>query len=431
MTISALRNFHTKLIGPVDATSIQARIFHEVSLLGIIAIPISLIVNLFIGVPYVNGLLAVTFLCISGLYYNSRYLGNLKSSVFIFTVTSNLLLTVNYCFNSGIAGPTLLLFLLSVVFTVAVSPSRKSLFWIILNACFVAVMLYVEYINPKLIKNTYANREGFFVDTYTSYLAVIACIIIILSYLVKSQEREKMKAINASKALREANDSKTKLLSILSHDLRSPLNSIQTFLEILVDFDLEEEERKAINRNLLKETKSTQNMLFNLLSWTKAQMEGGMKVDPVAVSYYEVMDLCIEGQRSAATEKTIDLHSEIDRELIIVADLDMLKLVVRNILNNAIKFTKPGGRISVSSERTETHGVLIITDDGIGIDERKAENLFTMNSVSTYGTSNEKGVGLGLLLCKEFTEMQGGRIALKSTPGEGTSFYLHFPLHQQ
>ena len=239
-----------------------------------------------------------------------------------------------------------------------------------------------------------------------------------------------MKAINASNALREANDSKTKLLSILSHDLRSPLNSIQTFLEILVDFDLEEDERKAIKLNLLKETKSTQNMLFNLLSWTKAQMEGGVKVNPVAVSYYEVMDLCIEVQRSAATEKSIALHNDIDRELMILADLDMLKLVIRNLLNNAIKFTKPGGRISVSSERTETHGVLIITDDGIGIDESKAAHLFTMNSVSTYGTNNEKGVGLGLLLCKEFTEMQGGQISLKSNPGEGTSFYLHFPLHQ-
>lgn len=428
--ISTLRNFHTKLIGPPDVTSIQARIFHEVSLLGMLAIPISLIINLFIGVPYVNGIMAVTFLCISGLYYNSRYLGNLRSSVLIFTITSNLLLAVNYCFNSGIAGPTLLLFLLSVVFTVAVSPSRKSLFWIVLNACFVGGMLYVEYANPKLIKNTYGNREGFFVDTYTSYLAVIACIIIVLSYLIKSQELEKMKAINASNALREANDSKTKLLSILSHDLRSPLNSIQTFLEILVDFDLEEDERKAIKLNLLKETKSTQNMLFNLLSWTKAQMEGGVKVNPVAVSYYEVMDLCIEVQRSAATEKSIALHNDIDRELMIVADLDMLKLVIRNLLNNAIKFTKPGGRISVSSERTETHGVLIITDDGIGIDESKAAHLFTMNSVSTYGTNNEKGVGLGLLLCKEFTEMQGGQISLKSNPGEGTSFYLHFPLHQ-
>jgi two-component system sensor histidine kinase/response regulator len=426
--MNALKDIHDQLIGPVETTSIQARIFHEVSLMGILALPVSLFVNFFIGVPYVNVILIVTVICIGALYYNSRYLGNLNSSVIIFTIFSNLLLAINYCFNSGIAGPTLLLFLLSVVFTVAVVPRRKSLVWILVNALVVTIMLYLEYSYPQLIRNTYVSREGFFIDTLTSYLAVILCIIVVLSYLIKSQHIEKMKAVHASIALQEANDSKTKLLSILSHDLRSPLNSIQSFLEILVEFDLEEQERKAIKAKLLKETKSTQDMLYNLLSWTKAQMEGGVKVNLVVVNLFNVINSCIDIQRAAALEKSITMHNNISPQLNVLADVDMLKLVVRNLFNNSIKFTKSGGEVIVTSDVDNSSGILIIADNGIGMEKDKRERIFTLNSDSTYGTNNEKGVGLGLLLCKEFTELQNGRITLVNSSGSGTAFSLHFPI---
>jgi two-component system sensor histidine kinase/response regulator len=426
--MSALRKLHTSFVGPVETTSMQSRIFHEVSLLGMLAIPISLVINSFIGVHYVNIILIFTFLCISILYYNSRHLNNLRWSVIAFTICSNLLLAVNYFFNSGVSGPTLLIFLLSVVFTVAVMPSRKSLIWISINAVIVALMLYLEYSNPNIIKNTYSTREGFFIDTLTSYLAVTVCIILVLSYLIKSQHLEKMKAIDASKALQEANDTKTKLLSILSHDLRSPLNSIQSFLEILVNFDLEEDERKAIKASLLKETKGTQNMLSNLLSWTKSQMEGGVKVKLIPVNLHEAMEMCIKDQFAAAAEKTISIFNTVASDLVILADLDMLKLVIRNLLNNAIKFTMVGGAISVSSDCIDDICLLTVTDNGIGIDKDRASGIFTMNAISTYGTSNEKGVGLGLMLCKEFTELQNGKITLDTSPEKGTSFTLHFPV---
>jgi two-component system sensor histidine kinase/response regulator len=292
----------------------------------------------------------------------------------------------------------------------------------------VALMLYLEYSSPALIKNTYSDRAGFFLDTLTSYLAVTVCIVVVLSYLIRNQHLEKMKAIDASKALEEANDSKTKLLSILSHDLRSPLNSIQSFLEILVNFDLEEDERKTIKANLLKETKGTQNMLSNLLSWTKSQMEGGVKVNLIPVNLHEAMEICIKDQWAAAAEKTISILNTVARDLVILADLDMLKIVIRNLLNNAIKFTMAGGEISVSSDCVDNICLLTITDDGVGIDEDRAAGLFSMSAVSTYETNNEKGVGLGLMLCKEFTELQNGKITLNKSPNKGTSFTLHFPV---
>ncbi|RZL17041.1 MAG: ATP-binding protein, partial [Pedobacter sp.] len=120
--------------------------------------------------------------------------------------------------------------------------------------------------------------------------------------------------------------------------------------------------------------------------------------------------------------------NKVDRQVFVKADVDMLKLVIRNLLNNAIKFTNNGGEISTSSEVTALTGTLIIADNGIGIAEAKAVNVFTLNTESTYGTNNEKGVGLGLLLCKEFTELQHGKITLTTSSKTGTSFSLEFPL---
>lgn len=426
--LNALSKLHTKLVGPADTTSVQARIFHEVCIMGILALPVSFIVNLFVGVPYLNIMLISIFLIICLVYYNSRYHNNLNSSVQLFTFFSNLFIPINYFFNAGIAGPTLLLSLLSVVFTVAVMPRRRALTWITFSVISMFIIFYIDYANPELILNSYPDRAGLFMDLLSSYLATIVCIIVVLSYLIKSQQSENLKAIEASVALREANDSKTKLLSILSHDLRSPLNSIQGFLEILIDFDLEEDERKAIKAKLLKETKGTQDMLFNLLTWTKSQMDGGVKVNLVAVNLHQIIESCIDVQRTAALEKAITINNKVDAEVFVKADVDMLKLVIRNLLNNAIKFTNTGGEIATSSEVSSVTGTLIIKDNGIGIEENKAARIFTMNSESTYGTNNEKGVGLGLLLCKEFTELQDGKITVATSPKTGTAFSLHFPL---
>ncbi|MES2828621.1 MAG: HAMP domain-containing sensor histidine kinase [Bacteroidota bacterium] len=426
---SPLRTLHVKLVGDSNHFSLQARIFHEVSIIGIIAISAILIINIFIKVPHVNILLGATLLILVALFYNSRYLGNLKTSVIIFTLSTNILLLANYFYNSGIQGPTVMLFMLSLIFTVSVMSIRQFLFWASLNSFFITSLLAIEYYNPELVKNSYADRSGYFIDMLTSYLAAIVCIVVVLRYLIESQQSEKMKAILASKALGEANDSKTKLLSILSHDLRVPLNSIQSFLEMLIEYDLDEHEKKAIKTSLLNETKNTQTMLFNLLSWTKSQMDSGVKVNLVPVNILNLVKTCIAIQNSAATEKKINIENQVEAEIYVSADQDMLNLVVRNLLNNSIKFTNPGGNIVVSAEIVNKNAIICISDTGIGISETKMKEVFSMKSVSTYGTNNEKGVGLGLLLCKEFTELQHGQISVESSADKGTFFYLTFPLY--
>lgn len=278
----------------------------------------------------------------------------------------------------------------------------------------------------------YIIRFNLFTDTAFSYIATILCITLIFNYVLRVYQREKFSAIAALKALKKTDASKTKLLSILSHDLKAPLNSIESFLEILTHYDLEEEEERVIKTSLLKETKNTQTMLYNMLSWTKSQMEGGIQVNLSNLELKKTLKIPIAIQRAAAKEKALTLNIDIDPEICVIADPDMIQLVVRNLLNNAVKFTKPGGEIHITGKKDASgYALITVKDNGIGIPEEKQATLFTANSGTTYGTSNEKGVGLGLTLCHEFTQLQGGKLSFSSSPNQGSEFYLSLPLYHQ
>lgn len=424
--IKSIRRLHTKLIGSTIETPLQTRIFHEVSVIAMIGLPLSLLVNAFIKVPMVDLALSATWIVIVAMYINSRYFGRLQLSFILFSVGTSVFMGFNYFINSGIHGPTLILYLLSLVFTLSVMPTRQYILWILINVGIVVGLLLIEYNNTELIKITYAKRSDLFVDMATTYIFVVACIGVVLSYLINSYQREKNNALKASLALKEANDSKTRLLSILSHDLRSPLNSIAIFLETLNEHELSADERQFLESNLLNETKNTQVMLHNLLNWTKSQMDGGISVNMVSVNLSEVVLTCLLVQQSAADIKNVSIRVNIDSSIELNADLDMLKLVIRNLINNAIKFTLPEGEIQIYSSYDFGRIKLHIMDNGVGIPMTKQSDLFKMNAASTYGTSNEKGVGLGLILCKEYTELQKGKISFNSVPGNGTTFTLEF-----
>ena len=153
------------------------------------------------------------------------------------------------------------------------------------------------------------------------------------------------------------------------------------------------------------------------------QMEG-VSVNLEELNLSETLKTVIMVQAAIAHDKMIGFKNELSANAYVIADANMLQLVVRNLLNNAIKFTPPGGEISLTSELLGPNWQIRISDTGVGIaDERKAD-IFSLKNQSTYGTKNEKGTGLGLLLCSEFTELQHGKIWFDSTEGAGTTFYI-------
>ena len=193
--------------------------------------------------------------------------------------------------------------------------------------------------------------------------------------------------------------------------------------------DIDAIQKQMVEAELLLLTKNTSDMLSNLLSWSKSQMDGVVVTFSI-INISESLRNTLDVQKLIANKKGVNLEYEINEAVNITGDKDMLQLVVRNLVNNAVKFTPAGGYVKIQSNITGADCRLVIKDNGIGISAEQQKELFTLKSKPTYGTMNEKGVGLGLLLCKEFIELQNGRIWFISSPGLGTTFYISLPLAQ-
>jgi two-component system sensor histidine kinase/response regulator len=180
---------------------------------------------------------------------------------------------------------------------------------------------------------------------------------------------------------------------------------------------------------LLTLTKNTSNLLTNLLTWSKLQMDGkGVRLSSENV--YETVERVLSIQRMLADKKAVNIVSRVNPATYITADHNMLELVIRNLINNAIKFTPSGGQIDIGLQIQEHTCNLVVADNGIGIDPGQQDEIFSLKTQSTFGTNNEKGIGLGLVLCKELLALQEGELWFESTPGKGTTFYASFPLSQ-
>lgn len=358
-------------------------------------------------------------------YYYSRYKKKSHLNITLYGILSNLLFAVNFYYNSGIDGPTLMIFIASLFLIMAVVPPRQYTSWITLNIVLVLMLLLVQFKYPELITYTYASAEGRHADLFITYAMVVLLIYAITKYIRHHYNLEKRAVEQKAFELEKSNETKNKLLSIIAHDLRSPLNSIQSYLEVLSDAKLTQEEKKLIETDLLKKTQNTGQMLSNLLSWTRAQMEG-VAVNLKTLNLADSLKATIQIQEETAMKKGIILKNDISGALEVRADVDMLEIIIRNILNNSIKFTQPGGEISISAIDDGTDIVITVCDNGKGISKSQQGEIFSLKGKSSYGTKNEKGAGLGLVLCKEFTEIQNGRIGFESEPGKGTKFFVHF-----
>ena len=429
-----------RLTGTKAEFPIEFRIFHSLCIISIVALAYNVPFNYLIGLPVIALISLVTLIVFLVLYYQSRYLGKVQTTITIFAVIGNLLFAVNYIYNSGTYGPTDILMGLCILLVLCVVPKTKQKFWIAINLAIIITLHLLEYNYPNLVPNSYTSRQSRYWDLTSAYIVVVIVLYYTVTYLKRNYDFEKRSASEKADAielqnhqitkqnqdLERLNSEKNKLMSIIAHDLRSPLSNIQNYLELVTEYELETAERRMVEGDLLKVTRRTLDMLGKLLIWSKAQMDGVV----VKLGYVNLRDALfntVELEKSIALKKGISLISELEWDIQIIADNDMLQLVIRNLISNAIKFTGQGGVISFKAKKIGSECWLIIRDNGIGMTQEMQAKLFSLQAQPTFGTHNEKGVGLGLLLCKEFTELQGGRIWVESVVGEGTAFFVSMP----
>lgn len=233
-----------------------------------------------------------------------------------------------------------------------------------------------------------------------------------------------------SKQLQEINQTKNKLFSIIGHDLRGPVGQVKSIVDLLIAGHLSQAEFEELIQDLKKDVDSVYFTLNNTLKWSMAQMEG-FKLHKVRFNLYELVNSSIELIMPQLKEKSLEIdNSSLVSDLEIYADRDLIEVVVRNILNNAVKFSNLGDVIRLSVEIDNGMVIWCVKDQGVGMKEEQVNELLSPDYVITnskLGTKREKGSGLGLQICKEFIHMNGGELYIESEEGNGAKVCVKIP----
>ena len=304
----------------------------------------------------------------------------------------------------------------------------------------------VDDLKQPETKKPSIEEKSFFYTNYNLFLfgllaAFIVTLIILISTLSKKNfnnksvqdleeankklELQNEAILEQTKHLENINKVKDKLFSIVSHDLKDSMSSINGFIDLLKDGSLSRQEFEKLIPELSENASNASLLLFNLLNWSKSQMQS-LEPNPSLFDVQEIFEDKVKLIEQRADAKGISIVDHTLRDFV-YADKSMIEIVVQNLLTNAVKFTKAGDTITVSNHISNGHAILSVADTGVGIPKENLDKLFKANTLTTIGTKNEKGTGLGLSICKELVELNNGKIWVESTLNVGTTFYVQLP----
>ena len=443
--IIVLKGYWDKLVGKPDELPRQNRGFNVVSIFVFLLLAILIPVDWYLGLTEIAIVLFATEGMLVVMYCLSRYRGLYQTGLQVYMAWSYLLITFVFLYNGGSAGPALYFFLLSYQLVVVFASERLQRIGTVLHLVFPVGLLVLEYWYPAMVLAGYQTENARLIDLVTSLPIIVVSIFLTTRYLRKAYERERAAADarakliehqserikNQNRLLQEANHEKLGLISILGHDLRNPLNAITGTLEILSKEELPPEQERELRADLLVAARNTSDLLNNVLSWVLGQIKG---IHPVftAVEPTIVIDRVLDVQRFIAEKKGINIRVDATISTQVYVDVEMLELIIRNLLSNAIKFTAQGGLVTVGiTENSEGNECIIsVQDNGVGMSDEDVKEIFNGQIQSTYGTESEKGIGLGLFLCRELIHRLNGKIRVESVPSIGSTFYLTLPITQ-
>ncbi len=259
-----------------------------------------------------------------------------------------------------------------------------------------------------------------------TYLVVIRRKLLLYQMQIRSQNEQ---LVRNEKKLNEMIATKDKFFKIVAHDLRNHFNVLMGFSNLLrqTHKEVDVEERGEMISNISDISKETYSLMENLLLWSRSQTEKlpfSPKQQPLSI----LVDANLDTLMFMAKSKNLSLKTDISKELQVYADQEMLNTILRNLVMNAIKFSHEGGKIVIAGKQEEGHVEVSVHDEGTGMEKEEVETLFDITRKSSNrGTNNEKGTGLGLMLCKEFIEKHGGTIHAESETGKGSTFYFTLP----
>jgi signal transduction histidine kinase len=275
----------------------------------------------------------------------------------------------------------------------------------------------------------------------TVFLFAVLLVVMINGFMQNRKQRQELseknklleeyneRLVSSEKELTELVEDKNKIFSIIAHDLRNPVAAVTGFAELLSENynELDDPKRREYLLHILQGSERAMTLLENLLLWARSQMDV-IEVKKEEVSVEELLRESAEAMISSFNQKRIELIIKVSDNYTLLADRDMLKAVIRNLLSNAMKFSYPDSKVELSAESNGNEYCIAVKDTGIGMAEEQRKSIFSSRAIrSSEGTNRESGSGLGLVISRDFTHKNGGIIAVESEHGKGSTFKICFP----
>lgn len=276
----------------------------------------------------------------------------------------------------------------------------------------------------ELLQKT--NQSNTILLVSSCFALLITGVLLVLIYK-RSKERSKMNAAlqQQTEKLQNVNQLKDKMFSIIGHDLRGPISSLKGLVDFMKNNSLSNEDSEMVVKELRQSVNSVDMLLENLLVWAKMQMEGNIVSKPEHLQIASLVDETMQLYQKPSALKSIALNAIVEEGLAVLADRNYLSLILRNLVNNAIKFTSANGKVMIEAKHFNNQIKLCVEDNGIGMSKEEVDKLFNLDKpFSKRGTMDERGSGLGLLFVKEYTERCGGSFSITSEKGQGSRFCI-------
>ncbi|MFC7527008.1 sensor histidine kinase [Parapedobacter sp. GCM10030251] len=295
----------------------------------------------------------------------------------------------------------------------------------------------MEYNHPTWIDSDYPDKLTRITNVLIVFVIVLFSFYWVTRILLDNYYHQKKKADQRAKEvekqhrkLQQITEEKDKLFSMVFHDLKSPLSSVQLYLQAMANYDIKAETHTYIKNSLLQLTKDTSAMLENILIWISEQQDD-KKVELKRINCREILEDCLRIEQPFAESKEVFIVCSLPENNEVLGDGLMTQMILRVFINNAIKFSHSGQRVTVNAHRSVDSYLISVSDEGVGIPMEIQTKLFVSGLQSTIGTGNEKGTGLGLLLAKQYADKQGDKIHFVSVPDKGSTFTLELRLAEE
>ena len=390
--------------------------------------------NYFLGFSLELILLTFIMFVISGMmFFYVRGLGYAtKKMGLLLTLLNLIFMMIFWPRNGGFSGPILLYYSILPNCLAIFLNRRESYISLVLGYLITVVFLVIYFLNDHWIV-PYESKLVQLID-YTISLFMVTWSVLEISLFYKEQQQkllvhleEKNRLIELQySGLQDLDNYKNAVFATLSHDIKTPIKNAKTIFDLLLDDDLDKEEKKKIIELASIQMAQTGSLVENILYWAKSQMNG-LKINKTEFKLNEVTENVIYNNQIQLSYKKIELQKNIPEGIIAFGDREFFEIVLGNLVKNAIKYSNTGGKITILTRTNADRMIDIqVIDEGIGIPTERLNDIFSSGS-STRGTLNEKGTGLGLKISKLYTELNGGEIYIFSKAGLGSKFGFTIP----